>query len=105
MSSPAPTSPPPSGAFASVLAEQLRVERIVAGLRVGESAVVNGTVCTRVSLVEAVLLDRYREASLRCRALAQAADFDGYLIVQDELAMCRCQLAAAGRLDLIGESR
>lgn len=70
-----PTAPlPPSaaealsrlgGAFAPVLAEQLHIERIVAGLGVGESAVVNGTVCTRVSLAEADLLDRYRKASVR----------------------------------------
>jgi len=44
---------------------------------------------------------RYRWASVHCRRLAEAADFDGCLEAQDEMAMCRCQLAAAGRLDLI----
>jgi hypothetical protein len=45
---------------------------------------------------------RYRNAAEHCQALAAAADFDGCLAAQDEMAMCRCQLAAAGRLDLIG---
>lgn len=45
---------------------------------------------------------RYLDAADHCRALAQAADFDGCLAAQDEMAMCRCQLADAGRLDLIG---
>ncbi|MDX3027513.1 hypothetical protein [Streptomyces scabiei] len=45
---------------------------------------------------------RYRDAAEHCQALAAASDFDGCLAAQDEMAMCRCQLAAAGRLDLIG---
>lgn len=45
---------------------------------------------------------RYLDAAEHCRALAASADFDGCLAAQDEMAMCRCQLAAAGRLDLIG---
>jgi hypothetical protein len=91
-------------AFAPALAEQHRIERIVAGLRAGESAVINGVECTAVSLAAAVLLDRYREASQRCRRLAAApdTDFDAVLLAQDEMRACRCQLAAAGRLDLIG---
>jgi hypothetical protein len=44
---------------------------------------------------------RYRLAATHCRQLAEAADFDGCLDAQDEMAMCRCQLAQAGRLDLI----
>jgi hypothetical protein len=44
---------------------------------------------------------QYRTAAKHCQRLA-AADFDGYLVAHDELAMCRCKLAAAGRLDLIG---
>jgi hypothetical protein len=51
--------------------------------------------------VPVVALARYRAASEHCRALAESADFDGCLAAQDEMAMCRCQLAAAGRLDLI----
>lgn len=45
---------------------------------------------------------RYLDAAEHCRALAASADFDGCLAAQDEMAMCRCQLARAGRLDLIG---
>ncbi|GGW81116.1 hypothetical protein [Streptomyces griseoloalbus] len=52
--------------------------------------------------IPVVALARYRSAAEHCRALAESADFDGCLAAQDEMAMCRCQLAAAGRLDLIG---
>ncbi|MBL3664484.1 hypothetical protein JL475_00290 [Streptomyces sp. M2CJ-2] len=47
---------------------------------------------------------RYRQAAGHCRRLSAGptADYDELLCVQDELAMCRCQLAKAGRLDLIG---
>jgi hypothetical protein len=45
---------------------------------------------------------RYRDAAEHCQALAALSDFDGCLAAQDEMRMCRCQLAAAGRLDLIG---
>jgi hypothetical protein len=45
---------------------------------------------------------RYLDAADNCRALAAVADFDGCLAAQDEMAFCRCQLAKAGRLDLIG---
>jgi hypothetical protein len=85
-------------AFPLAVAEQHRIERIVAGLRAGESAVINGVECTAVSLAAAVLLDRYREASQRCRRLAAApvTDFDAVLLAQDEMRACRCQL------DLIG---
>jgi hypothetical protein len=44
---------------------------------------------------------RYRLAASHCRQLAESADYDGCLQAQDEMAMCRCQLAQAGRLDLI----
>ncbi|MFF7329693.1 hypothetical protein [Streptomyces sp. NPDC008150] len=46
---------------------------------------------------------RYRVASRHCRRLATSGrlDFDELLCVQDEMAMCRCQLAGIGRLDLI----
>jgi len=56
----------------------------------------------RLDLIEpAETATRYRWASVHCRRLAETADFDGCLEAQDEMAMCRCQLAAAGRLDLI----
>ena len=45
---------------------------------------------------------RYRDAAEHCQAASAAADFDGCLAAQDEMRMCRCQLEAAGRLDLIG---
>jgi hypothetical protein len=44
---------------------------------------------------------RYRLAVSHYRQLVTAADYDGCLDAQDEMAMCRCQLAQAGRLDLI----
>lgn len=57
----------------------------------------------RLDLIEpAETAARYRWASMHCRQLAEVADFDGCLAAQDEMRMCRCQLAAAGRLDLIG---
>ncbi|MFF0166777.1 hypothetical protein [Streptomyces prasinus] len=43
----------------------------------------------------------YRYAAAHCRDLAAVADFDGCLAAQDEMAMCRCRLEQAGRLDLI----
>lgn len=52
--------------------------------------------------IPVVAVARYRSASEHCRALAASADFDGCLAAQDEMAMCRCQLESAGRLDLIG---
>lgn len=45
---------------------------------------------------------RYRYAASHCRELAASGNYAACLAVQDEMAMCRCQLAAAGRLDLIG---
>ncbi|MFJ4356890.1 hypothetical protein ACIP25_11535 [Streptomyces massasporeus] len=45
---------------------------------------------------------RYRDAAEHCQAAAAVSDFDGCLAAQDVMAMCRCQLEAAGRLDLIG---
>jgi hypothetical protein len=48
---------------------------------------------------------RYRDAAEHCQAASASADFDGCLAAQDEMTMCRCQLEAAGRLDLIEMSR
>jgi hypothetical protein len=44
---------------------------------------------------------RYQSAAVHYRALAERGDYEGCEYVRDEMAMCRCQLAAAGRLDLI----
>jgi hypothetical protein len=44
---------------------------------------------------------RYQSAAVHYQALAAVADYDGCLAAGDEMAMCRCQLQAAGRLDLI----
>lgn len=52
--------------------------------------------------VPVVALARYQSASKQCRELAAAGNYAACLTVQDEMAMCRCQLAKAGRLDLIG---
>ncbi len=45
---------------------------------------------------------RYRQAAAHCRRYVGHGDYDACADTQDEMAMCRCQLAAAGRLDLIG---
>ena len=52
--------------------------------------------------IPVVAVARYQSASVHCRRLAEVSDFDGCLEAQDEMAMCACQLEAAGRLDLIG---
>lgn len=44
---------------------------------------------------------RYRAAAVHYQALATDGDYEGCEYVRDEMAMCRCQLQAAGRLDLI----
>ncbi|MEU0847704.1 hypothetical protein ABZ387_07015 [Streptomyces flaveolus] len=51
--------------------------------------------------IPVVAVARYQDAADHLRELAASADFDGCLTAQDEMRMCRCQLAAAGRLDLI----
>ncbi|QQM45159.1 hypothetical protein [Streptomyces liliifuscus] len=53
-------------------------------------------------IAPAEIAGRYRLASLDCRRAAAKRNFDGCLAAQDEMRMCRCQLASAGRLDLIG---
>ncbi|MFF2383720.1 hypothetical protein [Streptomyces sp. NPDC058108] len=45
---------------------------------------------------------RYQAATVHYRELAEQGDYDGCLTLGDEMAMCRCELQAAGRLDLIG---
>lgn len=54
--------------------------------------------------VPVVALARYQSASRECRELAAAGNYADCLAAQDEMAMCRCQLEQAGRLDLIGVS-
>ena len=88
-----------------VVAEQHRIEQQLAGLKNGESTVINGTLCTMVSPQVAELVQRHEWASARCRRLSAAGDYDQWLCVADELAMCRCKLAAAGCLDLIEVDR
>jgi hypothetical protein len=51
--------------------------------------------------IPVVALARYQSAAVHYRALAADGDYEGCEYVRDEMAMCRCQLAAAGRLDLI----
>ncbi|MGW4825460.1 hypothetical protein ACWEP4_42955 [Streptomyces sp. NPDC004227] len=61
------------------------------------------TTPTVTSAAEAA--SRYKTASADCRrrsaTASTASDFDRLLCAQDEMAMCRCQLVKAGRLDLI----
>jgi hypothetical protein len=95
MSTPTPTPVDPA------IAEQHRIEHLVAGLRFGESTVVNGTPVTAINVEVADLLARHRWASARCSRLSIAGDYDGWWRVQDELSLCRCQLAAAGMLHLV----
>jgi hypothetical protein len=45
---------------------------------------------------------RYRWAAVHCRQAAASADYEACADAQDEMRMCKCQLAKAGRLDLIG---
>jgi hypothetical protein len=44
---------------------------------------------------------RYQRAAAHYRDLAAHADYDACADTMDEMAMCHCQLATAGRLDLI----
>lgn len=100
-------------AFAPAVAEQQRIERAAAGLRSGETAVINGTPVTAVSLPVAEALTRYEVASHRTAELSHlmdertltAAEFDVLEHAQDVMAGARATLAAAGRLDLIGGAR
>ncbi|MFD9276876.1 hypothetical protein ACFWD7_06235 [Streptomyces mirabilis] len=50
--------------------------------------------------VPVVALARYQSAAVHYRALAANGDYEGCEYVRDEMALCRCQLADAGRLDL-----
>ncbi|MFD6553741.1 hypothetical protein [Streptomyces sp. NPDC058398] len=52
-------------------------------------------------VVAAEVAVRYRAAAARYRRLAANGDYDDCLPVQDEMTMCRCQLAKAGLLYLI----
>jgi len=90
---------------APVVAEHRRIERLVSGLRAGESTVINGTPVTAISLATADLLERHASVDFHFRQMSAIAategDFDRLLAVQDELLMCRCQLDAAGMLHLV----
>lgn len=63
-------------AFPEVVAELHRIERTVAGLRAGESTVINGTQVTAVSLAVAEALTRYEVASARYDQLIARPVFD-----------------------------
>ena len=54
--------------------------------------------------VPVVAVARYQSAAAHCQHLAAQGDYEGCAEAEDEMAMCRCQLATAGRLDLIGAS-
>jgi hypothetical protein len=100
-----------SAAFAPVVAEQRRIERVAAGLRAGESAVINGTPVTAVSLEVAEALTRYETASLHAAELAAqaasgkdlpAVDVRSWEFAEELMAGARATLAEAGMLHLIG---
>jgi hypothetical protein len=96
-----PTAPLSDAAVAAIRSLEARM----AGLRRGESTVINGVACTAVSLRDADLLERYGRVSACYRRKSATAvsedDFDRLLAVQDELRLCRCQLADAGLLHLV----
>ena len=97
-------------AFPEALAEQHRIERIVSGLRDGESTVINGTPVTAVSLEVAEALTRYRAESVHVVQLAALAesgrlsdlDADSLVHAEDLRAGALATLAKAGALHLIG---
>jgi hypothetical protein len=97
-----PTAPLPDPAITALH----RIEARLAALPDGESLTINGTTCTAVSLPVADLLTRHARLQSRCRRLsAKAVTSEDYSQLLDWHALltdCRCQLAAAGRLDLIG---
>ena len=47
------------------------------------------------------VLDRYRQASNRCRQRSATDDYDGCLQAQDEMLACTCELASINMLHLI----
>lgn len=93
-----------------VLAEQLRIERLVSGLRVGESTVINGTPVTAVSLAVAEAITVHETAARRAAQLAAKAatgvdlpalDVRAWEFAEDLMAGARATLAGAGQLHLI----
>lgn len=99
-----------SVAFAPVMAEHHRIERAATRLRNGETAVINGTPVTAVSLPVAEALTVFETASLHAVQLAARAesgtlsdlDADSLAHAEDLMAGARATLAAAGMLHLIG---
>lgn len=97
-------------AFAPAVAAQRSVERTVAGLRNGESAVINGTTVTAVSLAVAEAVTRYETASVCAVQLAARAesgglsdlDADSLAHAEDVMAGAKAVLAEAGMLHLLG---
>lgn len=70
---------------ASVIAEHRRVERVVSGMSVGDTAVINGSAVTAISLAEDVALSTpkvreavatYKAAAARARGLVIEADLN-----------------------------
>jgi hypothetical protein len=103
-----------SAAFAPVVAEQHRIERTAAGLRNGETTVINGTPVTAVSLEAAEALTRYETASLHAAELAAqsasgedlpAVDVRSWEFAEELMAGARATLSAAGMLHLIEAAR
>lgn len=98
--------------FPAVVAELHRVERAATALRAGESAVINGTPVTAVSLEMAEAVARFEAAARHVTEITAALadpdymptglEWDDLVHVEDVMAGARAVLAEAGRLDLIG---
>ena len=100
-----------TGVINPVIAEQHRIEQLVAGLHTGESAVINGTEVTAISLAVAEALTVYKSAAVHAAELATAAGASGadlpaldvrsWEFAEELMAGSRATLAAAGMLHLI----
>jgi len=114
----APIPPAVTAAVAQYEAATLRYDNLAAKPLPLTAADLEAFLTTQGAIFEAVVVladhrrldlttpaetaSRYRQAAAHCRDLAAHADFDACADAQDEMAMCACQLADAGRLDLIG---
>lgn len=70
--------------------------------RIGQPAGQHSPGAPTTPIPPAEAASRYQRAAAHLRDLATHGDYEGCEYVRDEMTMCYCQLAAAGRLDLIG---
>lgn len=97
-------------ALAPAVAELHRVEAEVAGMRSGETRVINGTTVTAISLDVAEAITRYETASRHAADLAAqsasgkdlpAVDVRSWEFAEELMAGAKATLAEAGMLRLI----